>query len=42
MEKKDPILKRKKKSELTQQIVTDLLLFIMVNMYGRKHIDVFI
>lgn len=29
-------------SELTQQIVTDLLLFITVNMYRRKHINVFI
>lgn len=28
-------------SELAQQIVTDLLLFIIVNMYRRKHINVF-
>lgn len=32
---------KKKTTELTQQIVTDLLLFIMANMYGRKHTNVF-
>lgn len=40
-EEKGPISKRKKKSEFTPQIVTDLLLFITVNMYWRKHINVF-
>lgn len=32
---------KKKTTELTQQIVTDLSLFIMVNMYGGKHTNVF-
>lgn len=40
-EEKGPTLKskqtNKKQVELTQQTVTDLLLFIMVNMYERKH-----
>lgn len=36
-EEKGPILKKQKQVELTQQIVTDLLLFIMVNMWERKH-----